>query len=117
MYNIISFTPAQLIAGILAIAAGISCVAAAIGWIVKWVQAARAPGKRVNDRLKAVEAQLEEHGKYLTNDKRRLEAIEEGSRVTQKAILALLSHGIDGNDIEAMRTAKAELQEYLIERT
>ena len=116
MDSVISFTTAQLIAEILAICAGISCVAAAIGWVVKGIQAAKAPAKRIEERVAALEKQQEEHQKFFKNDKDRLDAIEEGSRVTQRAILALLSHGIDGNDIEAMKKAKVELQEYLIER-
>ena len=46
----------------------------------------------------------------------RLDKIEEVNTITQRALLALLAHGIDGNDIEAMRKAKAELTDYLIER-
>lgn len=114
--TLITFTPASLIAWFLAVCAGISCIAAAVGWVIKWVQAAKAPGKKVNARLEALEKIAVNHEAYFANDKKRLETIEEGSRVTQKAILALLSHGIDGNDIEAMRAAKTELQEYLIER-
>lgn len=117
MDTVISFTPAQLFAGILAVCAGISCIAAAIGWVVKGIQAAKAPAKKVDDRLKALEKITADHETYFANDKKRLETIEEGNRVTQKAILALLSHGIDGNDVDAMRAAKNELQEYLIERT
>ena len=50
------------------------------------------------------------------NDYNRLNQLEEGNIITQRALLALLAHGIDGNDIEAMRKAKAELTDYLIER-
>ena len=116
MDTVISFTPTQLFAGILAVCAGISCIAAAIGWVVKGIQAAKAPAKKVSDRLTAIETTIKDHEGFFANDKKRLEAIEEGNRVTQKAILALLSHGIDGNDVDAMKAAKAELQEYLIER-
>ena len=49
-------------------------------------------------------------------DFNRLNKLEEGNIVTQRALLALLAHGIDGNDVEAMRKAKAELTDYLIER-
>ena len=31
----------------------------------------------------------------------------------QRALLALLSHGIDGNEIDGMRRAKTELETYL----
>lgn len=112
----ITFTPASLFAGILAICAGISCIAGAIGWVIKGINAARQPAKKVDDRLTAVEKAVEQHGSFLDNDKKRLEVIEEGNRVTQRALLALLSHGIDGNDIDAMEEAKKELQTFLINR-
>ena len=47
-------------------------------------------------------------------DYERLNQLEEGNAITQRALLALLAHGIDGNDIEAMKQAKAELTNYLI---
>lgn len=108
----ISFTPGQIVA----IAAGFSAICVAVGWVVKIVRAARAPTKALEGRVAALEASVKNHDEYLASDKRRLEAIEEGSRVTQRAILALLSHGIDGNDVDSLRAAKDELQKYLIER-
>ena len=116
MDTVISFTPQMLAAGLLSVCAGVSCIAAAVGWIVKAISIARKPAKRTDERLTAVEKRLAEHEEFFANDKARLEAIESGNRVTQKAILALLAHGIDGNDVEAMKRAKDELQEYLIER-
>jgi hypothetical protein len=52
----------------------------------------------------------------LNNDNDRLESLDEGSRVTQRAILALLDHGIDGNNIDQMQDAKKALQSHLINR-
>ena len=110
------FSPGQIFAAILGICAGISTIGAAVGWIIKCVKAARAPAKRINDRIEALETLAEDHAGYLDADKRRLDALERGNRVTQRALLALLKHGIDGNDVEAMRASMAELQDFLIER-
>jgi len=110
----IIFTPTSLLAGILAVCAGISCIAAAVGWIIKAINAAKQPAKRVEERLSALEQKSAEYETYFINDKKRLEEMEQGNKVTQRAILALLSHGIDGNDIEAMKAAKKELQDFLI---
>lgn len=112
MDTIISFTPGQIVA----LAAGISAICAAVGWVIKILRHAKAPTKALEARMDAIEARMNSHDEYLASDKRRLEAIEEGNRVTQRAILALLSHGIDGNDIDGLRAAKSELQQYLIER-
>lgn len=114
MDTVITFTPASLFAGILAVCAGISCIAAAVGWVAKCIQAAKKPRKDIEDRIEKCEKTLLEYGRFFQNDKTRLNSIEDGNRVTQKAILALLSHGIDGNDVDAMRSARDELQDYLI---
>jgi hypothetical protein len=52
----------------------------------------------------------------LLNDNTHLIAVDEGARVTQRALIALLDHGIDGNNIKQMQDAKAELQNHLINR-
>lgn len=116
MNEAITFTIGQLVGGFLALCAGISCVAGAVVWIVKGVRAAKAPNQKQDDRLSALEARVAKHDEYFERDKQRLESIEDGNRVTQRAILALLAHGIDGNEVEAMKSAKQELQDYLIKR-
>ena len=52
----------------------------------------------------------------LEADTTHLGKLDEGNRVTQQALLALLDHGIDGNNTEQMQHAKEALQQYLIDR-
>jgi hypothetical protein len=99
---------------LLAVCGGISCIAAAVNWIAKAVKAARAPDQKQNERIKALEDKTKEYDTFFAADKKRLVRLEEGNRITQRALLALLSHGIDGNDTQAMREAKKELQDFLI---
>ena len=113
---VIEFTLQQLIDTILTICGLITAVAAVVGIIAVVVKKAKTPNITQNERLDAVEERLDKHDKLLSNDLERLQNIEAGNRVTQKAILALLRHGIDGNDIESMRHAEKDLQEYLIEK-
>jgi hypothetical protein len=112
----ITFTPAQLIAWVLAVCAGIACIATAANWILKAWHAARAPDARQNDRLKKLEDLCARYDDRQKNTDERIGKLEEGNRVTQEAILALLTHSLDGNEFESMRTAKQKLQEYLIQR-
>lgn len=116
MDTVVSFTVGQLIGGFLAVCAGLSCIALAISWFVKGWNKVREPEKKQDERITDLERRVAKHDEFLDRDKERLEAIEEGNRVTQRAILALLAHGIDGNDIDALRAAKTELQDYLIKR-
>lgn len=112
MENVIAITPSQ----ILAICSAIVVIAGAMTVIVNLITKATAPNKTQNARLDAIELRLDRHDELFKNDLNRFEGLEEGNRVTQRAILALLSHGIDGNDIEGLRKAKDDLQQYLIER-
>lgn len=105
----ITFTMLQLIRVMLAISAGIVSMAAGVGVVVALVKRAGAPNRQQNDRLTNLEERADRYDKTL-------ETIEKSNRVTQRAILALLSHGIDGNELDGMRSAKNELTEFLIER-
>ena len=79
-------------------------------------RAAKAPTKLLEGRLDKLEKQNEKYDLQFARDLRRLEVIEEGNRVTQRALLALLKHAIDGNDVEELKKASSALNEYLIQR-
>ena len=113
---VLTVTPAQLIGWFLAICAGISCVAGAATAVIRAVKAARAPERKQDERITRLEGRCDKYDQYFENDKTRLDHIEEGSRVTQRAILALLRHGIDGNDVDALRAAETELHDFLLKQ-
>ena len=77
---------------------------------------AKAPQKEMEHRLTQLEDKVEKLSTYSTNDNARIENLEEGGRVLLKSLGALLSHGIDGNNIQEMKLAREELNEYLIRR-
>lgn len=77
---------------------------------------AKEPESVQNSRLDALEAQVKKFAEYLDRDNRRLNTLDEGNRVTQRALLALMSHAINGNDIDRLTKAKDDLQEYLISK-
>ena len=111
-----SLTPAEIWTGVLAAASAIVLLSNAAEKIAKAVQAAKAPNARQDDRLKALEDWKEEVDDKLKRDHARFDSLDSGNRVTQRALLALLDHGIDGNNIEQMQHAKEELQNHLINR-
>lgn len=98
------------------IAAGILLLAQAAEKVAKAVKAARAPDIVQNDRLKALEDEMKQVKQYLTNDNDRLNGLDATTRITMRAQLALLAHGIDGNNVKQMEDAKKEIEEYLINR-
>lgn len=123
MDAMIVFTPAQLLGAILALCGAIVSIAGAGAVILKIVHAANKPNEEQNNRLDALEKRLKgydekflEYDRRFTSDKNRLDKMKEGNRVTQRAILALLAHAIDGNNIEPLKDAEEALQQYLINR-
>lgn len=107
---------AIITAALLAMAGAIVTIGNAIEKLVKVWRAAKAPNNRQDERLDALEQHVEEIDSYLAQDKHRLDTLDDGNRVTQRALLALLAHGIDGNNVEQMEKAKAALEEHLINR-
>ena len=110
------WTPAEIWTAFLALVSAFMLIAGAIEKIAKAVQVAKAPNVQQNERLDKVEKHLEEVDGFLARDKKRLDSLDEGNRATQRALLALLDHGIDGNNITQMQHAKEELQNHLINR-
>lgn len=109
-------TPEVIWAAVLATASAVVLLANAIEKIVKAVKLAKAPNLKQDERLDALEDWRRSVDTKLDRDNERLEGIETGNRATQRALLALLDHGIDGNNIAQMQNAKEELQNHLINR-
>ena len=111
-----NLTPTEFWAALLAIASAIVLLSNAAEKIGNAIRHAKAPNAKQDERIEKVEKHLEEVDKYLELDKKRLDSLDEGNRATQRALLALLDHGIDGNNIEQMQHAKEALQNHLINR-
>lgn len=103
-------------AWVLAAASAVVLLSNAAEKIAKAVKAAKAPNEAQDRRLTAAEKDIADIKGFLANDKKRLDSLEEGNRVTQRALIALLGHGLDGNNQKEMATAKADLESYLINR-
>ena len=106
MEKITAETVWAVVGGILA---AIVLVGNAADKLIAAGKAFKAPNMEQNDRLDALEAWKREVEDKLQHDR-------DSNRVTQRALLALLDHGIDGNNIEQMQHAKEELQNHLINR-
>lgn len=134
MDNVISFTPAELVGFITAIGGAIVTIGAVVTIIFKLVNRLKAPEDKQNERLDALEKKqellaedLKEQKKqrdetitqfmqYFTNDDNRFKAIDRSNKVTQNALLALLKHALNGNDLQALKDAEKSLEAYLIEK-
>lgn len=87
-------------------------------------KALKEPTKALEARLSICETLLNvelkqrfvEYDSHFSKDLKRIETLEEGNKVTQKALLALLAHAIDGNNVDQLRKAEDDLKNYLIDR-
>lgn len=80
-------------------------------------KAAQEPTKKLESRVEALEDIIKnEYENRFKSDLRRIEILEEGNRITQKALLALLAHARDGNNTKQLEDAENDLKEYLINR-
>ncbi len=111
-----SLTLLEIIGGVLAVAAAVNTIGSAVEKIVKAAKAANTPNEVQNDRLDELERWRKDVDQRLVNGNTHFDNIDAGNRVTQRALLALLSHGIDGNNIKDMEAAKKEIETYLISK-
>ena len=109
-------TPEAIWTTVLAVASAVVLLSNAAEKLVKAWKVAKAPNDQQNERLDALEDWKRIVDSKLNKDNERLESIEEGNRATARALLALLDHGIDGNNIKQMQDAKESLQNHLINR-
>ena len=109
-----NITMTELWGWIAAILTAIVLISNAAEKIVHAWKAAKAPNDAQNKRLDDHEQRLKAAEDKLNRDHDRFENINAGNRITQRAILALLDHGIDGNNIKQMQDAKEALQDHLI---
>lgn len=72
------------------------------------------PNKTQDARLDELEQWRKVVDDRLDTGNTHFDEIDKGNRVTQEAILALMSHAINGNDIQKLKDAKDKLETYLI---
>lgn len=98
----------------------ISGAAAVIGKLVKWM---RKPETTQDEKIEEHEKRLNEHDermakfdKYFENDDKRLKYLEEGNRVTQKSLLAIMGYLMNNNDPDKLQRAFDDLEQHLVDK-
>lgn len=88
------------------------------------ISKSKEPTKELENRIKNLEAltstdyaqRFAAYDKHFDDDLKRIRSMEEGNMVMQQALLALLKHAIDGNEVESLKDASNQLTKYLISR-
>ena len=111
-----NLTPTEVVTLILGIASAFILLVNAGEKIAQIVKAVRSPNESQDKRMDEIEKRLEDVEDKLDNDHERFALIAEDNRVTLQALIALLDHGLDGNNFDQMRGAKTDLHNHLIKR-
>lgn len=116
----IIFTPSEFISGFLFLCGALITISSVTNVVLKFFEWKNKPNKVQDDRIRACEKRLDaceakfnEHTRFFDSDKARLDDIDRSNKVTQRALLALLSHAINGNDVDNLQRAKDDLEDYL----
>lgn len=99
---------------VLAAASAIVLIANAVEKVVNAVKAAKAPEQRQDKEIVDIKGRLVKIEAKLENDKKQIADAKECNHVITKGMLALLEHGINGNNIDQMREARNDVNAYLI---
>lgn len=119
----IVFTVSEALQGFLYLCGALITVSSVATVLMKFFDWKNRPNQRQNERLDAAEKRLDgidkkfqQYDNFFLTDKERLDDIDKANKVTQRAILALLSHAINGNDVDSLHRAKHELEDYLTQK-
>lgn len=82
--------------------------------IMTAIKNAREEKKRRNQPVNTLEDTVKDHGEKLAKDHERLNNLEDGNRVIMRALMALLSHEVNGNSDDKLKASLDEIQQYLI---
>lgn len=107
---VISFKAVLIICG------AIMTIGGATVYIVKIIQKIKQPEETQNQKITNLENRVTVLEGYSKSVNDRIKVMEEGMKVTQQALLAIMSYEINGNDIDKLKQAKDDLEEYLIKR-
>ena len=80
-----------------------------VGNVVKTIKEWRKPGMSEAEWRRDVDDKLDK-------DNKRIASLEQGNKAICRALMALLSHEINGNSTDKLEKALGELSDYLIER-
>lgn len=91
-------------------------LATVITLIYAFIKFTGTPNKTQNERLDELERWRKSVETRLITGDEHFRRVDEGNKITQKALLALMKHAINGNDIDDLKKAEKSLEEYLVDK-
>ena len=80
------------------------------------MQRRNTPVDTLEEKVEKQEEKLDEHEDKLRKDYERLNELEDGTRIMMRAMMAMLSHEINGNSTDKLMGSLEEIQQFLINK-
>ena len=71
---------------------------------------------RKKQPVNTLEQTVHQHEAKLEKDHERLNNLEESNRIMMRAMMALMSHELNGNSNDKLQASYEEIQQYLIDK-
>ena len=84
--------------------------------IMSAIKTAREEKRLREQPVNTLESTVEDHTEKLKNDHERITQLEESNRIIMRALMAVMSHEVNGNSTEKLQKSMDEIQQFLIER-
>ena len=105
-------TPDSLLLAFLVVLALLGAYTTVMNAVKTW----REEKQRKDAPVNTMEEQVRNHDEQLQRGRERIEDLEESNRIIMRALMAMLSHEINGNSDDRLRASFDEIQAYLIDR-
>ena len=84
--------------------------------IMNAIKTAREEKRLREQPVNTLENTVEDHTEKLKNDHERITQLEESNRIIMRALMAVMSHEVNGNSTEKLQNSMNEIQDFLIAR-
>lgn len=116
MENVISFTPAELVAFIGALFAFIASIGAGIAVIAKLITKIRKPELEQNKKIADLDRRVGELEKQKNDDATFHKEQEQTNKIILRTLQALLNLSLGVENAEALKVVANELNEFLLNK-
>lgn len=87
-----------------------------VGLIYALLKFAGTPNSTQNERIAALEEWKKDVNRRLEDGDKKFSNNKQATKVTMEALLALLSHALDGNNTDGMKNAVKGINKYLLDK-
>ena len=84
--------------------------------VVNLFKSAKSPTTTLENRVTEIERKMSRYDDMFGRDKARLDSFDDSNRIILKSLLAIIKHDLDGNNVEALKQAQDDLQNYMLSK-